>query len=248
MHCRLILQDAGFRTVKLERCGGSTLMINDAVRVIPEGGVTVSLPNSGVIHHIYVSWVSGSMSLSYSTTAPTYVPSRGQWADPASWDKVYVGSVRPNALSEPRRFLRSMYNGVGAIAHAGFPTGDTAMTWNGVAIQLVYMPFLLLPGDVIVMEGSANVSSAPNDRVGELQLRVGGGTVAVSRNTHSGSSNSWRNYYRSSTISRGELDAPAQADFELFYYPVAHVAGGNLTVNGGSGNTALTVTVHPYRW
>ena len=247
MHCRLVLQDAGFRTVRLERCGGSTLMINNAVRVIPEGGVTVSLPNSGVIHHVYVAWVSGSMSLSYSTTAPTYVPVRGQWTDPASWDKVYVGSARPNALSEPRRFLRSMYNGFGAIAHAGFPTGDTVLTWNGAAVQLVYMPFLLLPGDVIVMEGSSNVISDPNDRLGELQLRVGGGTIAVARNTHSGSSYSWRNYYRSYTISRGELDAPAQADFELFYYP-ASASGGNLTVNGGIGNTALTLTVHPYRW
>lgn len=247
MHCRLVLQDAGFRTVRLERCGGSTLMINNAVRVIPEGGVTVALPNSGVVHHVYVAWVSGSMALSYSTTAPTYVPSRGQWTDPASWDKVYVGSVRPNALSDPRRFIRSMYNGIGAIASAGFPAGDTALTWNGVAVQLVYMPFLLMPGDVIVMEGASNVISDPNDRVGELQLRVGGATVAASRNTHSGSSYSWQGYYRSHTISRGELDAPAQADFELFYYP-ASASGGNLTVNGGAGNTALTVTVHPYRW
>ena len=247
MHCRLILQDAGFRTVKLERCGGSTLMINSTVRLIPESGVTVSLPNSGTIHHLYVSWASNTMSLTYSTTAPTYVPSRGQWTDPASWDKVYVGSVRPNAMSEPRRFLRSMYNGMGAIAHAGFPTGDTAMTWNGAPVQLVYMPFLLLPGDVIVVEGASNIISDPNDRVGELQLRVGGATIAVSRNTHSGSNYSWRSYYRSYTISRGELDAPAQADFELFYYP-ASASGGNLTVNGGIGNTALTVTVHPYRW
>lgn len=247
MHCRLVLKDAGFRQITLERCGGSTLMINNAVRLIPEGGVTVSLPNSGVIHHLYVSWTGGAMSLTYSTTAPTYVPSRGQWTDPASWDKVYVGSARPNALSEPRRFLRSMYNGMGAIVHAGFPTGDTAMTWNGAPVQLVYMPFLLLPGDVIVMEGASNIISDPNDRVGELQLRVGGATIAVSRNTHSGSNYSWRSYYRSYTISRGELDAPAQADFELFYYP-ASASGGNLTVNGGIGNTALTVTVHPYRW
>lgn len=247
MHCRLILQDAGFRIVRLERCGGSTLMINNTVRPIPEGGVTVALPNSPVIHHLYVSWVSGSMVLSSSTTAPTYLQIRGQWTDPASWDMVYVGSVRPNGLSDPRRFLRSMYNGLGAIANAGFPTGDTALTWNGAAVQLVYTPFLLMPGDVIVMEGAANVSSVPNDRLGELQLRVGGGTVAVSRNTHSGSNNSWRSYYRSYTISRGELDPPAQADFELFYYP-ASTTGGALTVSGGAGNTALTVTVHPYRW
>ena len=223
-------------------------MINNAVRLIPEGGVTVALPNSSTIHHLYVSWAGSAKSLTYSTTAPTYVPSRGQWTDPASWDKVYVGSVRPNALSDPRRFLRSMYNGLGAIANAGFPTGDTPMTWNGSPVQLVYMPFLLLPGDVIVMEGSANVISDPNDRLGELQLRVGGVTTAVSRNTHSGSTYSWRSYYRSSTISRGELDAPAQADFELFYYPVSHGGGGTLTVNGGGANTALTVTVHPYRW
>lgn len=247
MHCRLVLQDAGFRIVRLERCGGITMMISNTVRVIPEGGVTVALPNSGVVHHLYTAWVSGSMSISYSTEAPLYLSSRGQWVSPSDWDKVYVGSVRPNALSEPRRFLRSMYNGMGAIAHAGFPTGDTALTWNGAPVQLVYMPFLLLPGDVIVMEGASNIISDPNDRVGELQLRVGGATIAVSRNTHSGSAYSWRSYYRSYTISRGELDAPAQADFELFYYP-ASASGGNLTVNGGIGNTALTVTVHPYRW
>ena len=246
MHCRLVLQDAGFRTVRLERCGGSTLMINNAVRVIPEGGVTVSLPNSGVIYHVYVAWVSGSMSLSASTTAPTYVPSRGQWTDPASWDKVYVGSVRPNGLSDPRRFLRSMYNGFGAIANAGRPSGDTAMTWNGYPVQLVYMPFLLLPGDVIAVQGNANVISDPNDRLGELQLRVQGAIIAVSRNTHSGSNYSWQGYSCASTITRGELDAPAQADFEMFYYPVSNASGGTLTVNGGA--TELTVTVHPYRW
>lgn len=248
MQCRVVVVNAASRIVRLERCGGSVMTINGVIRTIPAGGLQTTLTASSTPIYLYAGWDGTQLVFGESSTVPTYDATLGQWIWPGVPNYIPVAFVRPDALTTPERFLRNYYNGHGAATYTQSITTDYTANWDGLERQLISMPILLMPGDSIDVRGVASIMSTPTSRVGDLILRLSGGTLGRARNTHAGEAFMWHNYNcMSGIIQRGVADPAQQAIFEMYYFPIS--TGGNTwTVLGDGPSSKLSVNITPYKW
>lgn len=248
MNCRVVVVNAGARTVRLERCGGQSITINGQARTIPVGGITVTMTAGATPRYLYVSWDGTKVVMWDSTQVPTFDATIGQWIWPGLPDYVVVAYARPDALDKPDRFLRNYYNGHGIVASTQQgPTPYTA-NWDGIERQITQMQALVLPGDTIDVCGTANIMSTPNDRVGDLLVYIDSVLLGRARNTHSGSMFAWQSYVsRGNLVQRSPTDAATQVTVSMAYLPIS--TGGGQWVAGNDGASArLFLTITPYKW
>ena len=250
MNCRVVVVDAGARTLRLERCGGKSITIDGQVRTIPVGGVTTTMTASSTPRYLYVSWNGSQVVMGESTQVPEFDATVGQWIWPGLPNYVVVAYARPDSLDKPDRFLRNYYNGPGIVASTQQGPTPYNATWDGLERQLIYMTALVLPGDTVDICGTANIMSEPNDRVGDLLVYMDSVLLGRARNTHSGSMYAWQNY-----VSRGNLlqrrpttaDPAAQVAISMSYLPLS-TGGLTWTASNDGVSTRLFLTITPYKW
>ncbi len=250
MACRVVVVDAASRVLRLERCGGTAMTIGGVARAIPAGGVTITLPAGSTPLHIYAGWNGSAITLSADAVAPTWHATYGRWVKASSTDTV-VAYARPDSLATPERFLRNYYNGHGLAACVQSLSADLVADWDGVERQLISMPFLTLPGDSIEIQACACIMSTPLGRVGDLLIRLNGGSnLARARNTYTGETYAWHNYScHGGVIQRdpGPAAPAQQAILELHYSPISS-AGGTFSVLGDGPSTKLVANITPYKF
>lgn len=250
MNCRVVVVDAGARTVRLERCGGKAITIDGQLRTIPVGGITVTMTAGPTPRYLYAIWNGAQVVMLDSTQVPEFDASVGQWIWPGLPNYVVVAYASPDSLNQPDRYLRNYYNGHGIVAAMQQIQTPYNATWDGVERQLIYMTALVLPGDTIDICGTANIMSEPNDRVGDLLVYINSVILGRARNTHSGSMYAWQSY-----VARGNLiqrppttaDPAAQVSISLAYLPISKT-GGTWSAGNDGVSTRLFLTITPYKW
>lgn len=226
------------------------MTIGGAVRTIPAGGVDITLPAGSTPLHIYAGWNGSTITLSADAVTPSWDAAYGRWVKASSTDTV-VAFVRPDALTTPERFLRNYYNSPGVVTSTLPLSSDYTAPWDGVTRQIISMPILILPGDSIELQAHAAIMSNPIGRVGDLLIRINGGSnLARARNTHAGETFAWHNYSCHGGViqrSPGPADPAGQITCELYYFPISS-GGDNFMVLGDGITTRLVVSVAPYKF
>lgn len=244
MYCRLVVANAGARTVRLERCGGFTIRINGAVLVIPEGGVTRVMANSSTPKYIYAFNSAGSIVLSDDATAPSWNDANGQWIYPGSPEYVVVGYARADGLNQPERFCRSYYNSTG-INYFQPTSGDGGGTWNAFETQFLNATVLLVPGDTVLFNTEANIMNTPGSgNVGDWKGYVDGIQLSTSRNTFGPAAYSWMYFGGSRVINRALTQPAAQVIFSAGFLAISNTGGAYTVLAGAS----IGMTIIPARF
>lgn len=250
MACRVVVVNAASRIVRLERCGGTAMTIGGVARTIPASGVDITLPAGSTPLHIYAGWNGSTITLSADAVAPTWNATYGRWVKASGTDTV-VAYVRPDGLTTPERFLRNYYNGPGVATYTQSLPADYTANWDGLERQLISMPILILPGDSIELQAQASVMSVPIGRVGDLLIRLNGGSnLARARHTHTGETFAWHNYNcHGGVIQRGPgtADPAQQVTLELWYFPISS-SGDTFFVIGDGISTKLVANITPYKF
>ena len=250
MACRVVVVNAASRIVRLERCGGTAMTIGGVTRTIPASGVELTLPSTTTPMHIYAGWNGANITLSADAVAPAWDTTYGRWIK-ASGTATVVAYVRPDGLATPARFLRNYYNGPGVATFTQSLSTDYTANWDGLERLLISMPILILPGDSIELQAQAAIMSTPIGRVGDLLLRLNGGSnLARARHTHTGETFVWHNYNcHGGVIQRGPgtADPAQQTILELSYFPISS-NGNTFLVLGDGISTKLVANITPYKF
>lgn len=251
MCCRVLVTNVANRTLTLQRCGGQTMSINGVSRVIPAGGISINVVSSSTPSYLYAGWNGTSITLTENGAQPTFDNTLGQWIYPGNANSTPVAFFRGDGLATPERFLRNYYKGPGIAAGTQSLSSDYTANWDGLERQLITMPFLILPGDSIELQAQASIMSTLPGRVGDLLIRLNGGSnLARARNTHTGETYMWHNYScLAGVIQRGHgpADPASQIIAELYYSPISTI-GNTFTVLGDSISTRLVVSITPYKF
>ena len=248
MKCRVVVVNAASRIVRLDRCGGQVITLGGVVRTLPAAGIQLTLTSTSTPQHLYAGWNGSAVVFTESTSAPVFDTTLAQWVSPGNSSYAAVAYVRPDGLATPDQFLRNYYNGPGMASGTASLGSDYTANWDGVLRQITTLPILLLPGDTVNAQGFANVMSTPNDRVGDLLIRLFSTDLGRARHKFKGGDYIWHNYScMANTIQRAVLDSPAQGPFELWYYPI-DPTGGVWTMHGDGMSTKLIVNITPYKW
>lgn len=247
MQCRVVVVNAGARTVRLERCGGTLITINGQPRTIPAAGIQITLGNSSSPQHLWAGWDGTQVTLVENGTAPVYNTTLAQWVYPGNPNFIPVAYVRPDALATPSRFLRNYYNGSGQYFYSQTLEAEYNGVWDGVDRQITNMPILLMPGDSVQVIGAANIMATPADRVGDLTIKLDNMyLLGRARNTHAGAGFCWVNYVCTWYFQREATDPAQQSFFSLRYWPISNT-GGAFNIQAETA-TYVTVCISPYKW
>ena len=237
-HC--ILSSAGGTAVGLYPWGGRSMVIGGTVRLLPEGGVTTTLPNTAALQHIYAYWSGGTIGLTYSSTAPSWSAVTGMWTLPANNDYCYVGSARGDHAGRYTH-LRSFYNGAGA-ALSSTLAADIIGNWNGTTRALLTAPCILLPGDVWTASCTMPIINEPPERVGDARLLVDATQLDTSRASHT-AAYQWLTHSMAFTGQQSNTATPQTVNFSANYFAIS-TTGGTYTVLSTS---RLNITVQAAR-
>ena len=127
--CRLDLSGS---TLLLSRFNGYRLIIDDAVRVIPEAGVTlVTTAVANTLYYIYAYWTGTALVLEASSTVPAYDARNGVAIKTGAATRSLVGMARTNAAgvwedSTTNRLVLSYYNRNPKLCRSGTSTGEVS--------------------------------------------------------------------------------------------------------------------------
>lgn len=220
--------------IELRRYRGNTMIIDGVVRLIPEAGVPLALPNVGVLYNVYAYMSGSSIALANSNTAtPLWDVAKGYYTanNNAAW--TYVGSVYPAGLgSTSWAALRGVYNE--SILHlAGSVTGATVPMTAGQQRISATVSGILLPGDAITCRVQATLYTTVANGTVDVNVAIGSSVVATAR-TSSINSATVVIGATQFTTSRLISDAPAWTTFNLFTTP--YTGSGNYVLAGVAGD------------
>ena len=233
--CRLVRTGVALQ-VKLERFGGTSMRINNAIATIPEAGATVTLVNTGTLTHVYAYLNAGVVALTANTTSPVWHPASGEWVYPGLPEYLFVGAVVPNAMTQPGKF-RSVFNGGSVTTNA---TGMTTVTgnWNGGSTILSTVTYIQMPGDTILLKGQTLwLNNYPGSCISDIVLRDSG--AILMRERASLAQAMWGTASNIDVLRVPDTSIPYFAWSEVIFVATNNV-GNTWTVEGGLGHHNVT--------
>lgn len=233
--CRLVRTGVALQ-VKLERFGGTSMRINNAIATIPEAGATVTLVNTGTLTHVYAYLNAGVVALTANTTSPVWHPASGEWVYPGLPDYLFVGAVVPNAMTQPGKF-RSVFNGGSVTTRA---TGMTTVTgtWNGGSTILSTVTYIQMPGDTILLNGQTLwLNNYPGFCISDIVLRDSG--ALLMRERASLAQTMWGTASNNYVLLVPDTSIPYFSWSEVIFVATNNV-GNTWAVEGGLGHHNVT--------
>lgn len=163
--CRLVKNGAN---LQLNPFNGNKLVINSALQVIPDAGVTLAPPAvASTLYYIYAYMVGAVMTLEQSATVPVIQAGTGVYIKTADATRTLVGMARTtagNAWADTatQRFVRSWFNDGGFAAKNTFSVDRTTVSAVYAEINAeIRTEFLVWAGETVdgyITGGIANSS------------------------------------------------------------------------------------------